>query len=79
MGLRHVTRVTKTAVYLTDGTELPLGKGLYDKIALERTRMRQGEDIVVAHVHLVILDIDIARSRAVPDLTHAPKAVLDGV
>ena len=32
VGLRHVTRVTKTAVFLTDGTELPLGKGLYDEI-----------------------------------------------
>ena len=31
-GLRHVARVTKTAVFLTDGTELPLGKGLYDEI-----------------------------------------------
>ena len=32
VGLRHVARVTKTAVFLTDGTELPLGKGLYDEI-----------------------------------------------
>ena len=32
VGLRHVTRVTKTAVYLTDGTELPLGHGMYDEL-----------------------------------------------
>ena len=31
VGLRHVARIAKTAVYLTDGTELPLGKGLYDE------------------------------------------------
>ena len=32
VGLRHVARVTKTAVYLNGGTELPLGKGLYDEV-----------------------------------------------
>ena len=32
VGLRHVARIAKTAVYLTDGTELPLGKGLYDAL-----------------------------------------------
>jgi DNA-binding LytR/AlgR family response regulator len=32
VGLRHVARVTRTAVYLNDGTELPLGKGLYDPV-----------------------------------------------
>ena len=32
VGLRHVARVTKTAVFLTDGTELPLGRGLYDEL-----------------------------------------------
>ena len=32
VGLHRVGRVTKTAVFLTDGTELPLGKGLYDAL-----------------------------------------------
>lgn len=32
VGLRHVARITKTAVHLTDGTELPLGRGLYDEL-----------------------------------------------
>ena len=32
VGLRHVARVTKTAVFLTDGTELPLGRGMYDEL-----------------------------------------------
>ncbi len=32
VGLRHVSRITKTSVHLTDGTELPLGKGLYDEL-----------------------------------------------
>lgn len=32
VGLRHVARVTKTDVFLEDGTSLPLGKGLYDSI-----------------------------------------------
>lgn len=31
-GLLHVARITKSSVILEDGTELPLGKGLYDGI-----------------------------------------------
>ena len=30
VGLKHVARITKASIYLEDGTELPLGKGLYD-------------------------------------------------
>ena len=32
VGLRHISRITKAAVFLTDSTELPLGKGLYDEL-----------------------------------------------
>ena len=32
VGLRHVTRVSRTAVFLTDGLELPLGRGMYDEL-----------------------------------------------
>lgn len=32
VGLRHVSRITKASVFLDDGTELPLGRGLYDEL-----------------------------------------------
>ena len=32
VGLRHVTRVSRTAVFLADGIELPLGRGMYDEL-----------------------------------------------
>ncbi len=34
VGLRYVHRVTKTAVILDDGSELPLGKGFYEAVNL---------------------------------------------
>lgn len=32
VGLRHVSRVTKTSVILDQGADLPLGKGMYDEL-----------------------------------------------
>lgn len=41
-GLLHVSRITKTSVVLEDGTELPLGKGLYDEINTALIRFLRG-------------------------------------
>ncbi|MBQ3154372.1 MAG: response regulator transcription factor [Clostridia bacterium] len=41
-GLLHVSRITKTSVILEDGTELPLGKGLYDEINTALIRFLRG-------------------------------------
>ena len=41
-GLLHVSRITKTSVVLEDGTDLPLGKGLYDEINTALIRFLRG-------------------------------------
>ncbi|MBQ3003797.1 MAG: response regulator transcription factor, partial [Clostridia bacterium] len=41
-GLLHVSRITKTSVILEDGTDLPLGKGLYDEINTALIRFLRG-------------------------------------
>ncbi len=42
VGLKYVARITKASVYLEDGTELPLGKGLYDDMNKALIRYLRG-------------------------------------
>ena len=42
VGLKYVVRITKTTVYLEDGTEVPLGKGLYDDMNKALIRYLRG-------------------------------------
>ena len=42
VGLKYVVRITKTTVYLEDGTEFPLGKGLYDDMNKALIRYLRG-------------------------------------
>lgn len=42
VGLLHVARITKASVILEDGTDLPLGKGLYDDINTALIRFLRG-------------------------------------
>ncbi len=42
VNLKYVARITKTSVFLEGGTELPLSKGLYDKINKELIKYLRG-------------------------------------
>ena len=41
--------------------------------------MRQREHLGIDDVHLVVLDVDIARARPIADFPHAPEPILDGM
>ncbi len=42
VGLKYVVRITKASVYLEDGMEIPLGKGLYDDMNKALIRYLRG-------------------------------------
>lgn len=42
VGLKFVSRITKTSVFLENGTELPLSRGLYDSMNLSLIRYLRG-------------------------------------
>ena len=52
---------------------------LHYEITLRCAGVRQREFFFIDHIHLIVNDIEVERAGAVGNLTHATKAVFDGM